>query len=238
MKFIFIIFLFTAVAFAQPQVPTLTKWATDLSGTLSEQQVNTLNTRLSSFEDSTSTQILMLMIYTLDDNPIEDYAYETATKNKIGAKKFDNGALFLIAKNDRKLRIEVGYGLEGALPDALASSIIRNVVVPHFKRDDYYAGISAGLDAMILAVKGEYTAEPASGDDDEGGSILSTIMFIIFIIIMMIVKGGGRRLGGAIYYGGGLGGSSWGGRSSSGSSFGGFSGGGGSFGGGGSSGSW
>jgi len=238
MRYLFFIFLISAAALAQPHFPTLTKWATDLSGTLTAPQINTLNVRLSTFEDSTSTQLLMLMIYTLDDIPIEDYAYETATKNKIGSKEFDNGALFLIAKNDKKLRIEVGYGLEGALPDALASSIIRNVVVPHFKNDDYYAGISAGIDAMILAVKGEYTADPASGDDDEGGSIISTIMFIIFIIIMALVRGGGRRLGGSIYYGGGLGGRSWGGSSSSGGSFGGFSGGGGSFGGGGSSGSW
>ncbi|MBZ0199437.1 MAG: TPM domain-containing protein [Ignavibacteriaceae bacterium] len=236
MKFIFIIFLFTAVAFAQPQVPTLTKWATDLTGTFSEQQLNTLNSRLSTFEDTTSNQVLLLMISSLNGAVIEEYAYDVATKNKIGSKKFDNGALLLIAKADKKLRIEVGYGLEGILPDALSSSIIRNVIVPHFKRDEYYSGVSAGIDAIISAVKGEYKADPDTNDED-GDSIIPVIIFILFIIFITFVKGGRRGRGGFISYGSGLGGSSWGG-SSGGSSFGGFSGGGGSFGGGGASGSW
>ncbi len=236
MKFIFIILLFTAVAISQPQIPALTQWATDLTGTLSGQQLNTLNSRLSVFEDSTSNQVLLLMISSLDGAAIEEYSYDVATKNKIGTKKFDNGALLLIAKEDKKLRIEVGYGLEGILPDALSSSIIRNVIVPHFKRDDYFAGVTAGVDAIISAIKGEYKADPDTIDED-GDSVIPPILFIIFIIIMMFIRGGGRRSGGFISYGSGLGGSSWG-SSSGGSSFGGFSGGGGSFGGGGASGSW
>lgn len=236
MKFIFIIFLFTAVAVSQPQIPVLTQWATDMTGTLTGQQLNTLNSRLSTFEDSTSNQLLLLIISSLDGAAIEEYSYDVATTNKIGSKKFDNGALLLIAKEDKKLRIEVGYGLEGILPDALSSSIIRNIIVPHFKRDDYFAGVSAGIDAIISAIKGEYKAEPNSEDED-GGSVIPTIIFIIFIILMMFLRRGGRRKGGFISYGSGFGGSSWG-SSSGGSSFGGFSGGGGSFGGGGASGSW
>jgi uncharacterized protein len=175
------------------------------------------------------------MIATLDDYPIEYYSHEVAQKNKIGTEKNDNGALLFIAKNDRKLRIEVGYGLEGALPDALASSIIRNVIVPHFKKNDFYTGISAGINAIISAIVGEYKAEKDISEDDKETPFISIIIMIIFGILMFIFRGKGRgRRGGFIYFGG-LGGGK-GGFSSGG--FGGFSGGGGSFGGGGASGSW
>ena len=91
-------------------------------------------------------------------------AEETATKNKIGTEKFDNGILLLIAKEDKELRIEVGYGLEGAVPDAIASSIIRNVIRPQFRNDEYYLGISEGINSIIAAIGGEYKAEEY--DDD------------------------------------------------------------------------
>ena len=119
-------------------------------------ELATFNYRLKTFEDSTSNQLVILMIPSLDDYPIEYYTHDVAEKNKIGTKEHDNGALFFIAKNDKKLRIEVGYGLEGALPDALANSIIRNVIVPYFKQDDFYEGITAGIDAIISATAGEY----------------------------------------------------------------------------------
>ena len=91
------------------------------------------------------------MIPSLDGYPIEMLANETATKNKIGTKKFDNGILLLVAKDDRKVRIEVGYGLEGAVPDAIASSIIRNVITPRFRDDEYYLGISNGINSIIIS---------------------------------------------------------------------------------------
>jgi uncharacterized protein len=235
MKVFFFILALTSFLLAQPEVPLLKQWATDSTNTLDQNQIETLNHRLKTFEDSTTNQLVMLMIATLDDYPIEYYSHEVAQKNKIGTEKNDNGALLFIAKNDRKLRIEVGYGLEGALPDALASSIIRNVIVPHFKKNDFYTGISAGINAIISAIAGEYKAEKDISEDDKETPFISIIIMIIFGILMFIFRGRGRgRRGGFIYFGG-LGGGK-GGFSSGG--FGGFSGGGGSFGGGGASGSW
>jgi uncharacterized protein len=227
---------------AQKDVPSLKLWATDLTNTLSSEQLSQLNGRLKTFQDTTSNQLVVLMIPTLDDYPIEDYAYAVAKKNKIGTSENDNGALLFIAKEDRKLRIEVGYGLEGVIPDALASSIIRNVIVPHFKKDNYYAGISEGITAIIAAIGGEYIAEPAEENKKPGGGFF-TLLMIIFFLIMFFTRGGRGGLGkmillGGLASGGFRGGSSWGGGRSSGGGFGGFSGGGGSFGGGGSSGSW
>jgi uncharacterized protein len=235
MKIFSLVFVLTTFLFAQPEAPVLKQWANDFTNTLGSNQLETLNQRLKTFEDSTTNQLVMLMIATLNDYPIEYYSYEVAQKNKIGTEEHDNGALLFVAKNDKKLRIEVGYGLEGALPDALASSIIRNVIVPHFKKNDFYAGITAGIDAIISAIAGEYQAEKDVSEDDEGTPLISTIIMIIFGILMFIFRGRGKgRRGGFIYFGGLGGGRS--GFSSGG--FGGFSGGGGSFGGGGSSGSW
>ncbi len=238
MKFILLFFLFVTPLFAQPKVPELTKWATDLTGTLSSQELNNLNARLKTFEDSTSNQLTVLVISKLGQYPIEYYTMDVVKKNQIGTKKFDNGILILVVKDDHKARIEVGYGLEGALPDALASSIIRNEMIPYFKKDQYFAGIDAGVNAVISATKGEYTAQrEKKHNGKETGGIFKIILMLIFIVFFFL-RGGRRRRGGFIYWGGGFGGSSGGFGGSSGGSFGGFSGGGGSFGGGGASGSW
>jgi uncharacterized protein len=246
MKVLYFILFFVPVCFAQPAVPELKSYATDLTNTLSSEELAQLNNRLKAFEDTTSNQLVILMISTLDDYPLEYYSMDVAEKNKIGTRGHDNGALLLIVKNDRKLRIEVGYGLEGALPDALANSIIRNVIVPHFKRNDYYTGISYGTEAIIKATAGEYTAPPDDDKKKKSPGSISTIIFIIIFIIFFFLRGGrGRRgRGGLVFlpglggFSGGSRGSSWGGSGFGGFSGGGFSGGGGSFGGGGSSGSW
>ncbi|QQS35067.1 MAG: TPM domain-containing protein [Ignavibacteriales bacterium] len=237
-KLILFIFILSQAGISQPDIPQLKQWATDLSSTLSSGEINSLNRRLKTYEDTTSNQLVLLMIPTLDDYPIEMFTHEVAEKNKIGTKENNNGVLFFIARNDRKLRLEVGYGLEGALPDALANSIIRNDIVPYFKRNEFYNGIVSGLNAIVAAIGGEYANSPEPSDESQPVSVISTILFILIaIIISFLRKGSGRGGGGFIYYGGGFGGS--GGRSSgSFGSFGGFSGGGGSFGGGGSSGSW
>lgn len=234
MKLIFFIFISINI-FAQPEVPALKNYATDLTGTLSASQLNSLNHRLKMYEDTTSNQLVSLMIPGLDDYPLEYFTMDVVEKNKIGQKGKDNGVLLFVAKNDRKMRIEVGYGLEGALPDALASSIVRNVIIPHFKKDDYYAGINSGLNAIISAVAGEYSADNKRDNDDTGPSGFITILLLIFFFFTFFFRGGrkGRRSG-YIFYPGSFGGSSRGG----GSGFGGFSGGGGGFGGGGASGSW
>lgn len=235
MKYFFSFLLFCySVGFAQPQIPKLKMWATDLTNTLSQSELQDLNERLKSFQDTTSNQIVVLMIPSLENYPIEMLAEETATKNKIGTEKNDNGILLLIAKDDRELRLEVGYGLEGSVPDAIASSIIRNVIRPQFRDNNYYLGINDGINAIIAAIGGEYKAE----DADDNGGFPFVILIIIIIVVFSFMRGGGPFVPGGVYRTGthsrgwSSGSSSWGGSS------GGFSGGGGSFGGGGASGSW
>lgn len=223
----------------------LTEFITDETGTLTSNEKSEINRKLIDFEKTTSNQLVVYMISSLNGDPIEDVSMSIAEKNLIGQKGKDNGVLLLIAKDDRKLRIEVGYGLEGALTDALASSIIRNEITPEFRNGDFYKGIDKGVDAIILATKREYIADESPEAEFNIPSFIVVVLIFGFIIIMFItgiirtIKGtgtsytsGSRGSG----YSGGFWGS--GGSSSSGSSFGSFGGGGGSFGGGGASGGW
>lgn len=228
----------------------ITQYATDETGTLSAGELNELRSRLKSFEDSTTNQLVVYIIKSLQGNPIEMLSYDIAAKNGIGQKGKSNGVLLLIAMAEKQLRIEVGYGLEGALPDALCGRIIEDEIKPEFRNGNYYEGISRGIDAIIMATKGEY--KPGKSDKGFGGCIgpgvfvviiFCFIFFTIFIEIIKGIFGFGRVFSGSKKKKSGWnsGGWWWGGGSSSGSSggsFGGFSGGGGSFGGGGASGSW
>jgi uncharacterized protein len=231
--------LFVTISLAQVEIPQLKSYANDLTNTLNDSELSSLNSTLKSFDDSTSNQIVFLMISSLDGYPLESYCNETAAKNKVGSQKNNNGVLFFVSKEERKMRIEVGYGLEGALPDALASSILRNEVRPYFKQGDYYGGISAGIESIIKATRGEYKADKKSG---KGKSVGFSFIFILilFIVISLLGRKGGKGGGGGLLpllilsSMGSRNRGSWGG----GSSGGGFSGGGGSFGGGGASGSW
>lgn len=240
MRKIFLFLLIIPVVYSQPEVPQLKNWANDFTSTLDQNQLSILDNELKTFQDTTTNQVVFLMIPALDNYPIEYYTMDVAKKNKIGTKEHDNGVLFLVVKNERKMRIEVGYGLEGALPDALASSIIRNVIKPYFRNEQYYQGIKAGLDAIISAVKGEYVAVK-NPENEKKKTPIGTILMIIFFIIIFFLRGGRRGLGSFIFYGGmlgGMGGLGGGSRGGGGGGFGGFSGGGGSFGGGGASGGW
>ena len=253
MKKLFLILFFIPLFIsAQTEIPSLTKYATDLTGTLSQSQLDVLNRALTVFHDSTSNQITFLMISTLGENTIEEYALAVGRKNQIGEKERNNGILFLVIKDDKKMRIEVGYGLEGALPDALAGSILRNEVRPYFKSNDYFQGIAAGINSIIAATKGEYKADPKKENrkKERGGlpfGILAFVGLAIFLKILFSGRGRGGGIGPGIFIGGlgGFGGHSGGGfggfsggDSGGGGDFGGFSGGGGDFGGGGASGSW
>jgi uncharacterized protein len=239
-------FLLCFVAQAQePAVPTLMRHVTDLTGTLSAQQVETLDAKLRAFEDSTSNQIVVLMVPTIGSGSLEDYSLRVAEANKIGVKGRDNGALLFIAKDDKRVRIEVGYGLEGALPDIIAGEIIRRELGPHFRNGEYYEGINAAIDAMMAATKGEYKAEKKGKDDSPVGILpLLIVMIVLFVIMRNAFRrppgmSGARRSGwggGPFIGGGGFGG--FGGGGFGGGGGGGFSGGGGSFGGGGASGGW
>jgi len=232
----------------------ITKYVVDETGTLTQSEMNSLLKKLEDFDKQTSTQVVVYMISSLNGESIEDVSYKIAEKNKIGKKGKDNGVLVLIAKNDKKLRIEVGYGLEGVLTDAYTTQIRTREMNPSFQAGKFYEGINKGVDAIIAVSKGEYKSDnKADKKKNNDGSGLMCLGFPIFIIIifgfiffsifMSIIRrifgwGGRHYTGGSGWGGGGFfgGGGSWGG--SSGGGFGGFSGGGGSFGGGGSSGSW
>ena len=231
-KLVLILFFLSVHSYAQLEIPTIKMWATDLTYTLSKSELDDLNLRLKTYEDSTSNQLVALMIPTLGGYPIEETANEIFTKNKIGTKKNDNGVLLLIAKNDRKLRIEVGYGLEGVLPDALCSSIIRNIIVPKLKEEQYYLAISDGINAIISAIGGEYIVEKSNEEESPISALFVIILILLFIFVFR--RGGG--IPGGVYRSGGFGG--WGSTGSGWGGGGGFRGGGGSSGGGGASGSW
>ncbi len=241
-KLAFILSLvFSIGIFAQPKIPVLNNYVNDFTGTLSTQQLRNLETELVEFQKATSTQIVVLMINSLEGYPIEMYSFDVAVKNKIGQKGKDNGILLVIAKEDRKMRIEVGYGLEGALPDAMASSIIRNEIAPYFKKGDYYSGIVSGLRAIAQAVKGEYVNDKKDDRKKKQKRYGFLYYLFIFLIVALFSRGRGGGLGTLLLMGslGGFGGGrSSGGFGGGGSDFGGFSGGGGSFGGGGASGGW
>jgi uncharacterized protein len=221
----------------------------DFAGILTPDQNHALESKLVAIDDSTSTQIAVVIVPTIGDRSISDYNVELARAWGVGNKKTNNGIVLLIAKDDRKLDITVGYGLEGALPDVTSKSIIDDVIVPNFKGNDYYRGIDEGTDAIIAAVKGEYnTPRAKTGKGISAGKIIFIIVIILFILLSsggggrggtFMSRRGFRGLPGPIFFptgGGGGGGWSGGGGSSGGGGFGGF--GGGSFGGGGSSGSW
>ena len=160
-------------------VPQLHEHVTDFTNTLEFSEWRSLETQLKRFEDSTSTQIAVVMIQSLQGEDITDYSLKIAEANKIGTKGKDNGLLILIAKEDKEIRFEVGYGLEGSLPDALCDQIIRNEIRPRFRDGDYYGGISAGLDAVIEATKGEYKAESRTRDKVTNfGSVLLSIIIV------------------------------------------------------------
>ena len=238
-----ILFCLPAFGLAVPERPE--GRVTDRTGTLTRDQITVLERKLAAFERETTNQIAVLLIPSLEGDSLEDFSIRLAEKWKIGQQGRNNGVILLIVKNDRKLRIEVGYGLEGALPDALAGTIIRNEISPRFRDGQFYQGIDAGINALIAATKGEYKAGPKKKRNQVEAWIPFLIMGAsVFFFILAASRArrrhyhsGSRRgwnSGGGFWYGG----SSWGGGGGGGSDSGGFSGGGGDFGGGGASGDW
>jgi uncharacterized protein len=148
------------VARADVAVPPLTARVVDLTGTLSSDQVAALEQKLKAFEDRKGSQIAVLIVPTTQPETIEQYSLRVVEQWKLGRKKVDDGALLLIAKNDRKLRIEVGYGLEGALNDATSKRIIDEIITPKFKSGDFAGGISDGADRILKVIDGEPLPRP------------------------------------------------------------------------------
>ncbi len=216
-------------------------WVHDEAGILSPQGKAQLEAILKAHRDSTSTQIAVYLIPSLEGDDIDSYAFRVAEEWKLGKENKDNGVLFLLAMQEKQMRIEVGYGLEGVLTDALSSRINRNEVAPYFRQGNYEAGVQAGVLAIIKAVQGTYVNDEPVAKRRKGRSPLGTLIFIVILIIAMSRRnrGGGGGSGGywtAAMMGSMLGGGY--GRSSGSWSSGGDFGGGGGFGGGGSSDSW
>lgn len=193
-------------------VPPLSGRIVDLSVTLKGDELNRIETRLREFEDQKGSQIAILIIPTTQPEAIEQFAIRVAEKWKIGRKKVDDGAILVIAKNDRALRIEVGYGLEAALTDATSKRIIEDIIVPRFKSGDFYGGIDAGITAMSSVIEGERLPSPSPGLLDSGPGRLQRL-FPIVLIAALALGGALRtmfgRVPGAVLTGGIVGVAAW-----------------------------
>lgn len=239
-------------------VPPLRGRVNDYANVMSREQAQSLESRLEQFERETGHQVAVLTVRSLEGEDIEGFSIRVAESWQIGKKGFDNGVILVVAVQDRRLRLEVGYGLEGILPDATAKTITSNYIVPRFREQDYAGGILAGIDAVLKVIKNEPLPETARKPPAERNAEMSSIaMFVITLALfaLMAFASGrgrrrnsmwgprGRRHGPIIFgpggFGGGYsGGGFFGGGSGGGFGSGGFGGGGGSFGGGGASDSW
>lgn len=179
-------FLFAPIAQAYTSPGKPTGFVNDFADVLTIDQEKTLDDKLTAFQSETSNEVSVVTINSLDDETIESYAEKLFKEWGIGDKEKDNGVLLLIAIDDHRLRIETGYGLEGALPDATANSIIRNDITPSFKENNYYEGINKGTDSIIAATKGEYVNENPKGDRDTYEGILGVLLFFAIIISQAI----------------------------------------------------
>ncbi len=256
---VFVFITMASSAIEYPKRPDPPHLVNDLTKTLSPLEKESLESKLVAFNDSTSSQIAVVVMRSVGEYPISDYALELAQQWGIGQKDKNNGILLLVAIDDHDLWISVGYGLEGALPDALAKRIIENEITPYFKAGQYYKGIDNGVNTIMSAVKGEYKATPRKRSKEVGLAPI-LLIFVFFVLVLVFKSMSVRRyaiMNGIPFWvawqllnaatgrqtgswndfnrgGGGFGGFGSGG--SNGGGFGGF--GGGSFGGGGAGGSW
>lgn len=255
----FLLFLFSLGVSAQqlPPRPTPPRLVNDLGHVLSPQQSQILESRLVALDDSTSNQIAIVTIPSLDGYDVSDYANKLFRAWAIGTKKNNNGILILVAVAERRVRIEVGYGLEGAIPDITAKNIIDNDLTPNFREGNYYRGFDEAITSLGQAAAGEYKEQRVRSDNKDGeGSIITFFIILMIVIFILGSRGGGGGRGGGMmsrrgsgwltpfilgnilgggFRGGGYGGGG-GGFGGGGGGFGGF--GGGSSGGGGASGGW
>jgi uncharacterized protein len=197
-------FAMAQIAVAQVAVPPLSGRVVDQTATLTSDEIAKLNQTLKDFEAKKGSQVAVLIVPTTQPEAIEQYSIRVAEAWKIGREKIDDGAILVVAKNDRKLRIEVGYGLEGALTDVTANRIIDEIITPKFRSGDFAGGISSGLDQIIRVVDGEPLSEPQR--PRPSSNLLNHIdpAFLIFggIILSGILRGVLGRLLGALAAGG------------------------------------
>ncbi len=212
----------------------------DYAGLLSPSDRARLEDRLAGIERATSNQFVVAIFRSLEGDSLEDFSIRLAEAWKVGRKGRDNGLILLLFTEDRKVRIEVGYGLEGAIPDILAGQVIRQVLAPRFREGDYAGGLLAAVDALDRASRGEFEALPERRPARAPAPLVGLLPLLAFVALGVLaarrrssVMGGRRRGAGGIWWIG-----PWGGFGGGGFGVGGFSGGGGGFGGGGASGGW
>jgi uncharacterized protein len=191
-------------AAAQVAVPPLTGHVIDQTGTLSAEQKAALEQTLSAFEARKGSQLAVLLMASTAPEEIEQYALRVAEQWKLGRKKVDDGAILVVAKNDRSLRIEVGYGLEGALNDATSKRIISELILPRFKNQDFYGGISAGVDQIMRVIDGEPLPPPNKQPAGSFGDIeqYAPVLFILALALGSVLRAALGRVGGALVTGG------------------------------------
>lgn len=239
-----------------PDPPNPPMLVNDFGDMLSPEQEFSLESKLLKYEQTTSNEIVLVTVSSLNDMEVSEYALETGRKWDIGKAKKKNGVLMLASSGDRKIWIAPGSGLSGVLPDIVVGRIVRNSVIPRFKEGNYYGGFDAGLEAIMAAARGEFTSDETirAKPIPVWMGVFLIIMFglLFFVVFYLMSKAKGvyvsRRgykyddagWGGGGWFGGGSSGGSWGGGNSSGGGggFGGFGGGGGGFDGGGAGGSW
>jgi uncharacterized protein len=253
-SFILLSLLATA-AFALEVPPAPTQWFTDKAGVVSPTEADLLNAKLRQFEQDSGAQFIIYVFPSLEGEAMEDFTIRAVERWKVGQKKYDNGLVLFVFVAEKKIRVEVAYGLEGTVTDAFSSRVIREQLAPAFQQGNYARGLNAAADAIITKIKtgeepvpplnpggqgqGQGSPQQVSGEDI-GIVPVIIILFVVFFVVLPMVRRGGCGgcllpfffSGGGITFGGG------GGGFSSGGGFGGFSGGGGSFGGGGASGGW
>ncbi len=195
-----LVFASAAGAADEVPVPPLNARITDLTGTLNAGQLASLEAELRAFEQRKGSQIAVLMLPSTQPETIEQYSIRVAERWKIGRAKVDDGVILVIAKNDHKLRIEVGYGLEGAIPDVVAKRVIREVIAPHLLANDFYGGIRDGTQTLMKLIEGEKLPPPAQAHTSTVDDYQS--LFVVLLVVVVVAGGVlkavlGRLLGSA-----------------------------------------
>ena len=202
--------LVVGLAHAQVSVPPLAARVTDLTGTLSGEAVTRIESKLKDLETRKGSQIAVLIVPTTSPEEIEQFGIRVAEAWKLGRKGVDDGAILIIAKNDRKMRIEVGYGLEGALPDVIAKRIVAEAITPRFKLSDFDGGVEAGVDQMISVVNGESLPEPDKRwEGSQGLGHLLPLLLVVVFVVSGILRAIFGRVFGSVATGGMAGGVAW-----------------------------
>jgi len=187
LPFLAALLLAPALLHADTAVPKLARHVTDLTGTLTAAQVDQLDAKLVALEQAKGAQLVVLMVGSTGEQPIEAYSLAVAEANKVGRKGTDDGVLLLVAKDDRRVRIEVGYGLEGAIPDAANARIIREYIAPKFRSGDYFGGIDDAVGALTQLINGEPLPPPVQGAPREqrGPGFQGIFMIALFVAIFL-----------------------------------------------------